>query len=516
MKPKNKKEQRNRYLFWGIISYIMIQFYGFHYGQVTANTVIERFLIAFDHMQATPFDIFPIDKKILLATGFYGLLVPTYFYGEYLKRRDLRPAEENGSARWNENLKKYYEKYAEVTYWPKIFDSALLKPLKIFVNSIDTVVSKIPLISSLWNAIKNSMQKKFVRPDDTPGSKNMIFSKEIAMSMDTRKTRRNNNVMVIGGSGTGKSRFLVKPNLLQVNSSYVITDPSGELLETEGAYLERNGYEVRVFNLVQMEHSNCYNPFNYIRDEQGVITMITALVKNTTAKGSQSSDPFWEKAETALLQALCYFLVSECNPEDRNYGNVMELLRCAEVKDGQDDFKSTLDILFEDLEKKNPNHIAVRQYAVFKSAGGGKTAQSILITCQTRLQHFNLESIQKLTGTDDIDLGSLGDKKVALFCITPTADTSFNFLVSMMYTQLFETLYHHAETKCKGKRLKYHVRFMLDEFANIGTIPDFEQKLSTMRKYEISCTIIIQALAQLKTMYKDGATRSVVKSCGTC
>ena len=329
----------------------------------------------------------------------------------------------------------------------------------------------------------------------------MIFSDKVFMSMDTRKTRRNNNIMVIGGSGSGKSRFVVKPNLLQANCSFVITDPSGELLETMGIYLENMGYEIRVFNLVEMKHSNCYNPFAYIRDEEGVLTMITALIKNTTPKGSSSNDPFWEKAETALLQALCFFLVSECNPEDRNFSNVMKLLRCAEVREGQEDFDSTLDILFNDLKEKDPEHIAVRQYAVFKQAAG-KTAQSILVSCSVRLTVFNMTSITTLTSQDNIDLASIGDKKVALFCITPVVDTTFNFLVALMYTQLFETLYFHAETQCKGKRLPVHVRFMLDEFANIGTIPEFSQKLATMRKYEISCTIIIQALSQIKSMYE--------------
>ena len=329
----------------------------------------------------------------------------------------------------------------------------------------------------------------------------MIFSDKVFMSMDTRKTRRNNNIMVIGGSGSGKSRFVVKPNLLQANCSFVITDPSGELLETMGIYLENMGYEIRVFNLVEMKHSNCYNPFAYIRDEEGVLTMITALIKNTTPKGSSSNYPFWEKAETALLQALCFFLVSECNPEDRNFSNVMKLLRCAEVREGQEDFDSTLDILFNDLKEKDPEHIAVRQYAVFKQAAG-KTAQSILVSCSVRLTVFNMTSITTLTSQDNIDLASIGDKKVALFCITPVVDTTFNFLVALMYTQLFETLYFHAETQCKGKRLPVHVRFMLDEFANIGTIPEFSQKLATMRKYEISCTIIIQALSQIKSMYE--------------
>ena len=352
--------------------------------------------------------------------------------------------------------------------------------------------------------------------DKSPGSKNMIFSNEVYMSMDGRKTFRNNNVLCIGGSGTGKSRFFLKPNALQANCSYVITDPSGELLETLGKPLKELGYEIRVFNLVQMEHSNCYNPFHYIRNEEGVLVMINALIKNTTPKDSHSNDPFWEKAETALLQACCFYLVSECTKEDQNFANVMKLLRCASAVEGQENVDSALDILFKDLEAKDSEHIACQCYRIFKSAGGGKTAQSILISCQTRLQTFNLTDIKNLTNIDNIHLGDIGDKPVALFCITPAADTTFNYLIALLYTQLFETLYFHAENHCKGKRLTHHVRFLMDEFANIATIPDFSQKLATMRKYEISCTIIIQALSPLKSMYKDdwGATCSAGKSCG--
>lgn len=249
-----------------------------------------------------------------------------------------------------------------------------------------------------------------------------------------------------------------------------------------------------------MAHSDRYNPFRYIRTQAGVLTMITALVRNTTPKGSRPSDPFWEKAETSLLEALCFYVIAVLPPEERNFSTVMRLLRLGAAEDGQ---PSILDGLFDNLARKDPQHIAVKSYAVYKSAGGGKTAQSILITCQTRLHTFNLDAIQALTDTDNLDLGSIGDQKTALFCVTPVADPSFNFLVSMMYSQLFEMLYHHAETECPGKRLPVHVRFLLDEFANIGTIPDFPQMLSTMRKYEISCTIILQTLSQLKALYKD-------------
>lgn len=503
MKPINRKEQKKRYSRMGWAAYAAFLLAVCHYGVVEADTEINRIIAALDHLFASPFSISPVDRALLSKAAMFGLVIPLLFHAEYLKKRDLRPSVESGSAKWNEDINSYNKKYAECTFVPEIFMSnSILKPVGVLLSKADDAVQKIPVIKIIWNNLKQMLLGKFAKPDETPRGHNMIFSKEIYMSMNTRKTRRNNNVMVIGGSGTGKSRFVVKPNMLQANCSYVITDPSGELLETMGSYLEREGYEVRVFNLVQMNHSNCYNPFHYIRNDEGVLTMINALIKNTTPKGSSSNDPFWEKAETALLQALSFFLVSECNPEDRNFTNVMKLLRCAEVKEGQEDYDSTLDILFKDLEEKDPEHIAVRQYKVFKQAAG-KTAQSILVSCSVRLAVFNLKVINKLTGTDDIDLGTLGDRKTALFCITPTADTTFNFLISLLYTQLFETLYHKAETQCKGKRLPIHVRFLLDEFSNVGTIPDFAQKLSTMRKYEISCTIILQALSQIKALYKD-------------
>lgn len=503
MNPVSRKQQKRYYQLLELLSYLAILFAALHMGQVENENFINRLLDAFTHMQEAPFQIFPINVKDLFTTALLGLLIPLLIHTQYLQHRDLKPGQESGSAHWNEDLKKYNQKYAEVNIaWPNAFNKVLpLVWIRKLIQKIDSILVKVPIFNAFYKTFTSFLEKCFGVLDESPGGKNMIFSDKVFMSMNTRKTRRNNNIMVIGGSGSGKSRFVVKPNLLQANCSFVITDPSGELLETMGVYLENMGYEIRVFNLVEMKHSNCYNPFAYIRNEEGVLTMITALIKNTTPKGSSSNDPFWEKAETALLQALCFFLVSECNPEDRNFSNVMKLLRCAEVREGQEDFDSTLDILFNDLKEKDPEHIAVRQYAVFKQAAG-KTAQSILVSCSVRLTVFNMTSITTLTSQDNIDLTSIGDKKVALFCITPVVDTTFNFLVALMYTQLFETLYFHAETQCKGKRLPIHVRFMLDEFANIGTIPEFSQKLATMRKYEISCTIIIQALSQIKAMYE--------------
>lgn len=482
MKPINRSRQKRNYTLLGLAIYLVILYFFLHLGALISRggQLSPEFLIAsLDHCLEHPLDIFPINTEYLVKGLVVGALAPLLMHTEYLRQRDLRPSVESGSAKWEEDIKKYNLQYADLTSWPAVFERyKILRKIKQFFIGLDKALRKVIVIGSIWKALSGAVCKNFLRPTQGSDSLNMIFTKEIFLSMNTRKTRRNNNVLCIGGSGTGKSRFLVKPNALQGNCSFIFTDPSGELLETLGGFLEEEGYEVRVFNLVQMEHSNCYNPFHYIRNQEGVLIMINALIKNTTPKGSSSSDPFWEKAETALLQAICFFLVSECNKEDQNFSNVMKLLRCAEAIEGQEDKDSTLDIMFKDLAEREPEHIAVQSYAVFKSAGGGKTAQSILISCQTRLQTFNLDAIKNLTSIDNIDLGSVGDKKVALFCITPSADTTFNYLVALLYTQLFETLYYHAETECPGKRLKHHVRFLLDEFANVGTIPDFSQKLA--------------------------------------
>ncbi len=359
--------------------------------------------------------------------------------------------------------------------------------------------------SAKWNKNIKGYNRVYTDPQDSPnsdGEKNMILTNDVFLSLDTRQTRRNNNVMVVGGSGAGKSRFFVKPNLLQANCSYVITDPAGELLETQAGFLERQGYKIKCFNLVEMKHSNCYNPFNYIRDDLGVLILINCLIKNTNPDGKSGGDPFWEKSETALLQALMFYLIKYRPKEEQNFTSIMKLLRAAEVDENNPNVKSPLDRIFDEVAKRDSNSIALKQYMTFKM-GAGKTLKSILISCSVRLTVFNMKEIENLTGSDDIDLGTIGDEKQALFIVIPAADSTFNFLVSMMYSQLFETLYFHAETECKGKRLNYHVRFMLDEFANIGQIPEFTKKLATMRKYEISCSIILQNLAQIKAMYKD-------------
>lgn len=461
-----------------------------------------------------------ISSKTLIAEGvmllIWALGTALLWYDDVKHRHDLSGIEK-GSARLNDDFKGFREKYGD-----ELFNTSLL-------------------------------------------------SQNVALSMNTRKTLRNNNMLIIGGSGAGKSRFFVKPNILQSNCNMVITDPSGELLEATGDFLKNEGYAVKVFNLVEMQKSNCYNPFHYIRNDPGVIMMINCLIKNTTPPESHSNDPFWEKSETALLQALCFYLKDHRPESERNFSTIMELLRWAEVDEKNPDFESKLDRIFlkskqkqkrsaaslhgaavnvssqEDLEFNkylarttykdkhgairdnaefksleeldvNGTDIAVKQYKIFKM-GAGKTAKSILISCAVRLTAFNIPEVAHLTNTDDIHLEDLGgtnadQRKQALFVIIPAADSTFNFLVSMMYTQLFETLYFVGDTdpQCVKNRLPRHVKFLLDEFANIGTIPEFTKKLATMRKYEISCSVILQNLAQIKTMYKDD-WESIVGNC---
>lgn len=353
-------------------------------------------------------------------------------------------------------------------------------------------------------------KKDIKRIMDKDDKKNIIFTDSEKMSLNTRKTRKNLNILTIGGSGSGKTRFFVKPNVMQANTSYVITDPKGELLRDTGKFLEKEGYKIKVFNLIDMEYSNCYNPFAYIKKESDVLKVINTLIRNTTPKGAGTGDPFWEKSETALLQALFFYIYNYINEDEHNFDTVLKLLRLAEVKEDDENFKSELDFLFEKIEEEYPGNIACKQYAIFQQSAG-KTAKSILVSVGVRLSVFNIESIARLTSKDDLDLGALGDEKTALFVIIPDSDTTFNFIVAMMYSQLFDSLYYTADFKNKG-RLKNHVRFLLDEFANIGQIPDFDKLIATMRSREISVSIILQNLSQLKTMYKDN-WESIIGNC---
>lgn len=416
---------------------------------------------------------------VAFALGIYALM-------KYTSRKRLhRKGVEHGSARWaNEKEEKFLED----------------KPEK----------------------------KKGEMPPAKPKSpfetdNNIILTQEVRMSLNTRQHRENLNVLVIGGSGSGKSRFYVKPNIMQLNTSYVVTDPKGELLRSCGRLLQKAGYEIRVFNLIDMAHSNNYNPFNYVYDKNGemnktyVMKMVNCLMKNTQQEGADGGDQFWTDSTKALTLAIAFYLLEKedakdlnGNSLDRNFSTVMKMMRLAEISEQDENHRSPLDEMMDELRGENPQSMAVSYYADFKKAPA-ETAKSILISAAVRFAAFNLPEVADLTHTDNIHLDTLGDKKTALFVIIPSSDATFNFLAAMMYTQLFDTLYDTANFKYGG-RLPVHVRCLLDEFANIGTIPDFDKLLATMRSMEISANIIIQNLAQLKKMY-DKSWEIVTGNC---
>ena len=343
-----------------------------------------------------------------------------------------------------------------------------------------------------------------------PYSQNILLTQNFRISLDTHKHRRCLNILVVGGSGAGKSRGFALPNIMQCCCSMVITDPKAELLRKTGGLLEKKGYEVRVFDLINPDTSFCYNPFEYVHDDKDVLRLISNLIQNTTPKGSQSSDPFWEKSETALLQALMLYLLHEAPPEEQNFAMIMEMLGSAQVKEEDEDYESPLDILFDRLEMRDPESIAVKQYHIYKQSAG-KTAKSILISVGVRLAAFNLPQIAKLTNTDELDLSSMGEKKVALFCCIPDADTSLNYLVGMIYSQLFQTLYYMAD-RVHGGALPVPVNCIMDEFPNVSLPNEFEKILATCRSRSIYCSIIIQNMSQLKALFKD-SWESLVGNC---
>ena len=343
-----------------------------------------------------------------------------------------------------------------------------------------------------------------------PYSQNILLTQNFRISLDTHKHRRCLNILVVGGSGAGKSRGFALPNIMQCCCSMVITDPKAELLRKTGGLLEKKGYEVRVFDLINPNTSFCYNPFEYVHDDKDVLRLISNLIQNTTPKGSQSSDPFWEKSETALLQALMLYLLHEAPPEEQNFAMIMEMLGSAQVKEEDEDYESPLDILFDRLEMRDPDSIAVKQYHIYKQAAG-KTAKSILISVGVRLAAFNLPQIAKLTNTDELDLSSMGERKVALFCCIPDADTSLNYLVGMIYSQLFQTLYYMAD-RVYGGALPVPVNCIMDEFPNVSLPNEFEKILATCRSRSIYCSIIIQNMSQLKALFND-SWESLVGNC---
>ncbi len=360
--------------------------------------------------------------------------------------------------------------------------------------------------SARWGDAASVNRKYRQKPD----SMNKILTQHVRIGFDGKKHRRNLNVLVIGGSGAGKTRFFVKPNVMQAaECSMVILDPKGEILRDTGQMLIDKGYSLRVLDLISMERSHCYNPFVYLRDDNDVQRLATNLFKSTTPKGAQSSDPFWDTSAQMLLLALMFYLKYEAPTDEQNFAMVMEMLRAGEV-DEEDNAPSALDSLFSDLRQTDPGHIALKYYDAYHS-GAAKTLMSIQITLAARLEKFNLESVEKLTITDELELNTIGEKKTALFAIIPDNDTSFNFLVSILYTQLFQQLFELADKKYGGS-LPLHVQFLLDEFPNIAMPDDFQKILSTMRSRGVSVSIILQNLTQLKALYEKD-WESVVGNC---
>lgn len=350
--------------------------------------------------------------------------------------------------------------------------------------------------SAKWGSVR-ALNKKYADPK----GKNAILTKRISIGLDGYRHQRNLNILVVGGSGSGKTRYFCKPGIMSANCSYLVIDPKGEMLRSTGRLLEQEKYDIKVFDLIHPQQSDGYNPFTYIRDEPDVLKLMDNLVKNTTPPKGASNDPFWEKAEIALDSALMLYLLSEAPKEEQNFEMLMFMLECARVMEEDEQYQSPLDLLFQALEEREPNHVAVREYKVYKQAAG-KTAKSILISCGARLAPFDIKEVREITMYDELELDLVGDRKTALFFIISDTDATFNFLVSMAYTQLFNLLCERADDKYGG-RLPVHVRCLIDEAANIGQIPNLEKLMATIRSREISACLVLQAQSQLKALYKD-------------
>lgn len=361
--------------------------------------------------------------------------------------------------------------------------------------------------SAKWGDAE-SVNKKYMNREDRTGNK--VLTQNTAISFDGHKHRRNLNVLVCGGSGSGKTRFYAKPNIMQANTSFVILDPKGEILRDTGNLLKEKGYEIKVIDLIDMEKSDCYNPFVYIKSDNDIQRLVTNLFKNTTPKGSQTQDPFWDNAAMMLLLAIMFYLHYEAPPEERNFSTVLDMIRAGALESEDSVEASTLDTIFMLLEHREPDHIAVKYYKAYHS-GSGKTLMSIQITLLARLEKFNLSSLANITQTDDLSLDTIGEKKTAVFAVIPDNDSSFNFIIGMLYTQLFQQLYYCADFK-HGGRLPVHVHFVMDEFANVALPDEFDKLLATMRSREISVSIIIQNLAQLKALFEK-QWESIVGNC---
>ena len=449
--------------------------------------------------------------------GFFASLIVIMYVLMGGGKRYHRKGSEHGSARWGSKAEKDIIADTNDFYNNVICTSDIMLVLdrkRRDKNEAEKDKKK--------NAKAKSKSKKNQHSNEISHDTNIKVSVKDIVSQGKEaskiKPMLNLNQIILGGSGTGKSRFFVKPNLLMCNTSYIVIDPSGELVQACGKMLMNHGYKIKVFNLNDMKHSSNYNPFHYLRDYNGeinpnnVIKMINVFMMNTKAEGASGGDSFWDDATRLLLSALSFLLIETGTEEEQNFAGVLDLIHKAKVIEGKEEEKSELDLIFDQRKEADPKALSVQYYEEFKQAAG-KTMQSILISTTTKLQYFKLPDVRNLTCTDNIHLEEVGDEYTALFIVIPSSDTTYNFLAAMMYTQLFDTLYDRAINLYKG-RLPVHVRFMLDEFANVGKIPEFEKILATCRKFEISAQVILQNLSQLKRLY-DKSWEELPGNCDT-
>lgn len=442
-----KKSFRSAAPVWAAFTLPIVWFAVLMAGCYTPGMTIFDLVAQFSEVTQTPFSLHwtPYTMKFIgIFLLLYGGAILFYYTGQ----KNTRPGEEHGSASWG-SVRELNKKYR-----------------------------------------------------DKDAGKNVILTQHLQMSMNGKLHRRNLLQIIVGGSGSGKTRFLAKPNLMLANASFIVTDPKGEMLRAVGNLFLEEGYVLRVFDLIDPSKSDCYNPFCYIRKDADVFKLIDNFIKNTTPKGAKANDPFWEKSETALDAALMLYLLHEAPVEDQNMETILYMIENGGAKEEDDDYQSPLDLLFEALEEEQPDHIAVRQYHIFKQAAG-KTAKSILVSAAVRLASFTLPEIQRITATDDMELGKLGERKQAIFCIIPDSnDASLNFLVGMLYTQAFQELYYQADKVHQGA-LPVPVRLMFDEFANVALPDGYARLQATMRSRNIMSTIVLQNISQLKALFKD-------------
>lgn len=456
----NRQEnQKTIYILLAILSvfviWLALMVAGCYEEDIKLFELLDRLTVAMNNPTHITLNEYSL-KAVLIFLFLYAMGIGVYFSS----RENRRPGEEHGSARWG-NVKSVVKRYM-----------------------------------------------------DKDSYKNIILSQNMRLGLNAKKHRRNLNVLVVGGSGAGKTRFYAKPNLMQCNTSFIVADPKGEMLRSIAPLLIENGYDIKVFNLIEPENSDGYNPFVYIRKDEDVIKLISNLIQNTTPKNASQNDPFWEKSEIALDSALMLYLLHEAPPEEQTFEMLMFLIENAATVEDEDEsgYQSPVDILFQGLEDEKPEHIAVRQYKILKQASG-KTAKSILISAAVRLAAFNLPEIAKMTSYDNLDIGTLGERKRAIFCVIPDNDNSFNYLVGMLYTQAFQALYFNADNN-HGGELPIPVHIVMDEFANVALPDNFERILATMRSRRISVSIIIQNMAQLKALFKD-SWENITGNCDT-